>query len=169
MLVFSSENDEMKGDLWMLTLPDGEPQQILATPAAEEQPKVSPDGRYLAYVSNESGRSEVYLRSFPEGSGRWQVSAEGGEYPRWSGVGDRLFFIQDTDRIMVAEVELKATPILSNPRPLFSATTGRFGPEHGYDVAADGKSLVLVELGGGASAGADLTLITPWPDETTGR
>ena len=165
-LVFSRESEEDRKDLWMLDLNGGEPTPILATPVSEEEPRISPDGRYLAYVSDESGRNEVYLRPFPERSGRWQVSTEGGDYPRWSEVGDRLFFIQDADRIMVAEVGLQATPVLGNPRLLFTATAGRFGPEHGYDVAPDGESLVMVALGGGSLAGGDLTLISPWPDES---
>jgi Tol biopolymer transport system component len=163
-LLFSREDEENRKDLWMLDLEAGEPTPILATTASEEEPRISPDGRYLAYVSDESGRNEVYLRRFPEGSGRWQVSTEGGDFPRWSGSGDRLFFIQDADRIMVAEVELQATPVLGNPRLLFSATAGRFGPEHGYDVSPDGESLVMVALGGGSLAGGDLTLISPWPE-----
>jgi len=169
-IVFSREAPETKTDLWMLAL-DGSaaPEPFLATPASEEQPRVSPDGRFLAFVSDESGRREVYLRPFPHGSGRWQVSVEGGELPRWSPTGDRLYFVKDETRLFAVDVVLGATPLLSDPRPQFTATFGRLGLEHGYDVAPDGKSLALVELAGESASGGDLTLITPWPDETTGE
>ena len=65
---------------------------------------------------------------------------------------------------MAADVALRATPLLSDPAAVFPGAGGRFGFEHGYDVAPDGKSLGLVELGGGDESGGDLLLIAPWPN-----
>ena len=63
------------------------------TPADEENVRLSPDGRWAAYESNESGHDEIYVRPFPSGSGKWQVSVEGGFAQRWGPEGDRLFFV----------------------------------------------------------------------------
>ena len=61
----------------------GEPAAFAATPATESMPRFSPDGRFVAYISDESGRVEVYVRPFPDGAGRWQASVDGGSQPRW--------------------------------------------------------------------------------------
>jgi len=168
-LAFSRDAEETKVDLWMLDLESGgAPEPFLVTPATEEEPRISPDGRFLAYVSDESGRSEIYLRPFPRGSGRWQVSVAGGGFPRWSPIGDRLYFVQGETKLMAVDVSLRSTPLLSDPVAVFSGADGRFGYEHGYDVAPDGKSLGLIELTGGDEAGGDLTLIAPWPDPAAG-
>jgi serine/threonine-protein kinase len=169
-LVFTRDAAETKADLWKLDLEGGgAPEPFVTTPASEEQPRLSPDGRFLAYVSDESGRGEVYLRPFPRGEGRWQVSVAGGDLPRWSPKGDRLSFVYEDNKLLAVDVTLGATPLLSDPRPVLPGSSGRFGLEHGYDVAPDGESLGLVELGGGEEAGGDLTLISPWPDERAGR
>jgi len=169
-LAFSRDDGETKVDLWRMDLESGgAPEPFLATAATEEQPRISPDGRFLAYVSDESGRGEIYLRPFPSGAGRWQVSVAGGDLPRWSATGDRLYFVQEGTKLMAVDVALRSTPLLSDPHALFPDAGARFGLEHGYDVAPDGKSLGLVQLGGAYQAGSDLTLISPWPGTTPGR
>ena len=73
---------------------------LLQTPSHENEPSISPDGRYVAYTSNESGRYEVYVNPFPEGDGRWVVSVNGGMHPKWNGRGDELFY-KEGDALMV--------------------------------------------------------------------
>jgi Tol biopolymer transport system component len=164
LLVFTRDSEETGSDLWVAPLDNvASARPFLASPAMEEQPEISPDGRFVAYVSDETGRGEVYLRSFPEGHGRWQVSFEGGDCPRWSAEGNRLVFLQDDNLVMEVGVTLGETPVLSDPRRLFSAATHRLGPEHGYDVAPDGDSFVTVAFGEESGAGGDLTLMSPWP------
>jgi len=70
---------------------------------------------------------------------------------------------------MEVDVDLRATPVLSDPRPLFSATVRRLGPTHGYDIAPDGSGFVTVELGTALGGGGDLTLIRPWPPQSAGQ
>ena len=82
----------------------GSPQRLLQTPADESEMSLSPDGRLLAYTSNESGRTEVYLSRFPEMSNRLAVSAGGGQRPMWRGDGRELFFVASGSRLMAAAV-----------------------------------------------------------------
>ncbi len=103
------------------------------------------------------------MRPFPEGTGQWQVSAAGGNMPRWSADGTRLFYIQDDDLLMEVELTLAGAPVLSDPRPLFSSAAHRLGTDHGYDVSPDGGSFVVVAFGAESGSGGDLTLISPWP------
>ena len=84
-LAYYDVDPETGRDLWYLSLEDGrEPVLFLATPAEEVLPQISPEGRLIAYQSNTSGRWEIYVRPFPEGDGRSQVSVDGGVNPRWS-------------------------------------------------------------------------------------
>ena len=151
------------------------PSMILATSFAEANPAFSPDGRWLAYGSNESGQTEVYVRSFPSGGGRWQISDAGGDYPRWSGNGKELFYRSD-DGIMAVSIEVAGDSLrTSRPSPLF---TGAFRGGSGgiaiagstfadYDVTADGQRFVLFPLGTSSDeerAGV-VTLIAPWFDD----
>jgi serine/threonine-protein kinase len=93
-----------KGPSGELTAGPAEP--LIATRANEQDPDISPDGRWLAYVSDETGRQEVYVRPFPEAGGRWQVSTEGGSFPLWSRAGHELFFIA-ADHMMVAPYDAR--------------------------------------------------------------
>jgi len=163
-LAYARASDEGDHDLWVVSLGDPESARpFLATPAEEDEPRISPDGRFVAYVSDETGRSEIHMRPFPEGTGQWQVSAAGGNMPRWSADGTRLFYIQDDDLLMEVELTLAGAPVLSDPRPLFSSAAHRLGTDHGYDVSPDGGSFVVVAFGSESGSGGDLTLISPWP------
>ena len=110
-------------------------------------PVVSPDAKYMAYVSNESGSYEIYLRRFPSGEGRWQVSTNGGNWPRFNRKGDKLFYTVG-DKIMEVDVTLGADPKIGIPRELFTRKPlGRglpFGWAPGFDVAPDGDRFVVV-------------------------
>ena len=100
-------------DLWTLALdvsdPDhpkpGKPEPFLRTPSNERYPAVSPDGRWIAYESDESGRDEVYVRPFPGPGGKWQISNAGGSLPVWSRNGRELFFENLDNRIMVTDYD----------------------------------------------------------------
>jgi Tol biopolymer transport system component len=119
---------------------------FLATPFSECCARPSPDGRRVAYVSDESGRDEVYVREFPSGQGRLQVSAQGGTSPRWSAKGDELFFVSG-DTLIAVSVKAQPALVASLPRALFKSVRGvgvfesREG--FGYDVAKDGRFVVV--------------------------
>ena len=81
---------------------DKKPFPILESPFAEGFAQVSPDGKWLAYNSNETGRPEIYVKQFPEGPGKWQVSTDGGQFPRWRRDGTELFFYFNNNLIVAA-------------------------------------------------------------------
>ena len=93
--MFTDRDPKTRADIWSVsTLGDGTrtPERFLATAAMESQPQLSPDGRWLAYVSDESGQTEVYVRAFPSGPGFAKVSSHGGTDPRWKHDGSELYF-----------------------------------------------------------------------------
>jgi eukaryotic-like serine/threonine-protein kinase len=140
LLLYSQRDPKTSWDLWILPMPEakakddaGMPKVFLATAAAEDQARLSPDGHYVACRSNESGRNEVYVRSFPEGDGRWQISRDGGGSPRWRADGKELFFIGPNLSVMAADLPLGPS-VAGVPRRLFSGRQTTI-----MDVAADGQ------------------------------
>ncbi|HVA93628.1 MAG TPA: protein kinase [Candidatus Dormibacteraeota bacterium] len=125
-------------------------------------PAVSPDGRWLAYTSDESGREEVYVVSFLHGSGKWLVSTQGGNRPRWRRDGKELFYLSPDNKIMAAEILAQGTGFaVGEVQPLFQ-TSLALNPGWLFDVSADGKEFVVVSLATEPSAG-QLTLVVNWP------
>jgi hypothetical protein len=128
----------------------------------ESTGKVSPDGRWLAYVSNESGRREVYVRAYPEGGGRSQISAGGGDKPRWRRDGKELFFLADDGTIMAAAVTTGAAFSAEPAQPLLIKTEPDItGARYTYDVADLGKRF-LVNRAFGADPAPAITVILNW-------
>ncbi len=136
-------------DVWILPQ-DGakppEPFQFLRSPFNERAPMFSPDGRLLAYTSDESGRDEVYVTSFPGPGGKWQVSTESGIEPMWARSGRELFYIQ-RDTLMSVTVETRPGFSAGSPRPVLELQ-GRYMRGHrfypNYDVSADGERFLMV-------------------------
>ena len=114
----------------------------------ERQPVVSPDGRYLAYISNETGKDEVYLRPFPQvNDGKWPVSSGGGSGPLWSADGKELFYRRGGDSLISVEVTRTGLPPLGRQRALFSASAYAFEATHrSYDITSDGQRFVMLRL-----------------------
>jgi serine/threonine-protein kinase len=124
---------------------DSAPVDLAATPFTELHPAISPDSRWLAYTSNESGTNEVYVRPFPNASGgRWQVSRGGGSQPRWSRDGRELVFISST-QLMAARISTRQGFQVESLEPLFSSRDFRQDQFHQtYDVLPDGQFLFMV-------------------------
>jgi len=144
---------------------------FISTPANERVPKLSPDGRFLAYTSNESGRPEVYIRPFPSGSGRWQASVNGGAEPQWSRDGKELFYVERTTLLSVA---VSTTPefTLGQPTALFESDDlgRRATPAPTYDVSPDGQRFLTVTPGSDASAvPPTIRIVENWAEEFRDR
>ncbi len=125
---------------------DRAPRPLVATPAEELAPAVSPDGRWLAYTSNESGRREVYVRPFPATSeARYQVSTAGGVTPVWSPTGRELFFLDASQNMVAMPVAPGPGFRTGSPQVLFSAT-GYFSQvyQQMFDVSSDGQQFVMI-------------------------
>jgi hypothetical protein len=146
--------------------PDGSNRRpLIGGDQNQRDPAVSPNGRFIAYTSSESDKYEVYLRRFPEGEGRWQVSTAGGFYPRWNGRGDRLYYLSG-ETIMEVEIDLSGMPILSTPRPLFTRPPTGLAlpppwPGH-FDVAADGERFFYYRPSGATTKPARLVVVDHW-------
>jgi serine/threonine protein kinase len=117
---------------------------LIATPANERAGAISPDGRWLAYISDQSGSEQVYVTSFPDARGRWLISGSGGVEPRWSPAGNELFY-REGDRMMRVVLEPGDAFIASPPEPLFEGTFA-FDPfgNANYDITSDGQHFLMV-------------------------
>jgi serine/threonine-protein kinase len=123
----------------------GKPEIFLQTLFDERQPSFSPDGRWLAYSSNESGPSQVYVRAFPDKGGKWQVSNGDGNQPVWSRNGRELLFRTDDNQIMVAPYAVKGDSFLAGKPQAWSPQRLANVQLNGtYDLAPDGKRIAAL-------------------------
>jgi serine/threonine-protein kinase len=122
---------------------------LVSSPAGELHPALSPDGRWLAYASNESGAYEVYVRPFPEtATAKWQVSTAGGREPAWSGTGRELLYLNGRGDMVSAEIQPGATFSVGKQRTLFSATEySRPGPIPSFSLSPDNQRFLMVREG----------------------
>jgi serine/threonine-protein kinase len=137
--------EEPDQNIWVVPL-DGEPWPFVATEHIEGAPAFSPNGRWLAYVSNESGRHEVYVQAFPAGEGKWMISTNGGIAPTWSPDGHELFFRDQNGRtMMAASFVSEPTVQVGAPRRLFEGefTADSFVSRF-YDIAPDGERFLMI-------------------------
>ena len=146
-------------------LPTINPLVIVNTPFEERNGQFSPDGRWVAYTTNESGRFEVVVQSFPKPTGKWQVSTGGGMQPRWPADGRELYFIAPDGKLMAASVTTSgATFTAATPVALFQTRIrgGRTGVTNKalYAVSPDGRFLILESV---EEAGLPpITLLLNW-------
>jgi len=141
-LAYSAIVDQPRGaDIYTVALNgDRKPQPFLNTLANENAPAFSPDGKWLAYESNQSGRSEAYITPFPGGGAQYQVSTGGGERPVWRRDGKEIYYREGL-KVMAVEVKTRADSLeLSTPTPLFELAAGNLNGRY-YDVAPDGRFL----------------------------
>ena len=139
-LLFRAFSNDTGWDLFTVPVEGGSPQRLLQTPADENDMSLSPDGRFLAYTSNESGRTEVYISRFPEMSNRIAVSSGGGQRPMWRRDGRELFFVASGSRLMAASATVTGASLTVGPAatlfevPLFGGL---------YVPGADGKRFLI--------------------------
>jgi Tol biopolymer transport system component len=144
-LAYTDFDPDFSGDIWVLTLGQkAEKRPWLRTPFNERAGSFSPDGRWIVYVSNESGRDEIYVQPFPGPGGKWQVSVSGGTEPVWSHDGKEIFYLSGR-KMMSVPVSAGTTFSAEIPRLLFE---GSFVPtrrgEAAYDVSPDGRRFLMV-------------------------
>ncbi|HJS46347.1 MAG TPA: hypothetical protein VJ773_00005, partial [Gemmatimonadales bacterium] len=144
---------------------DSPPIPVVATPADEVAPTLSPDGRFLAYVSDESGRSEVYVRPFPDaGRAKWQVSVDGGTEPLW-GRGGRELFYRSSSTLRVASLGAGPGFAIEGIRDLFPLdwTFPRRPAHRAYDIAPDGRRFLFIRRR--PTEGLQIILVENWLGE----
>jgi dipeptidyl aminopeptidase/acylaminoacyl peptidase len=152
--------------LWAVPVAgDAKPVAIVQPPSPQSNIhsyRISPDGRWLAYVSDESGQNEMYVTTYPEAKGKWRVSTSGASYPSWSGDGKQVFYKDLSDDFFACPVTAKGTEIeVGTPQRLFHAGTPAVGMP--YDVTADGQRF-LVNLAE-EEGPVPLKLVTNWVAE----
>ncbi len=146
---------------------ESEPEMLLQTPFDEDTGMLSPDDRWLAYVSNESGREEIYVRPFPDPGGKLQISTEGGTEPMWSRDGRELFY-RIGDKMMAVAIATEPRLAPGSPTLLFEGRyrSGSEGgnPATGYDVAPDGR-FVMIRAEEGAGGTQQINVVLNWFEE----
>ncbi len=155
-------------DIWTValesdgqTLRAGKMEVFLKTPAREGHPAISPDGRWLAYFSDDSGNSQIYVRAFPDTGERWAVSSEGGLYPTWSRAAHELFFRTPDNRVMEANYRIEGKSFhAEKPRLWTPKRLANVGQWRNFDLAPDGKRIVaLLPAEGGEQQAAHAEVI----------
>ena len=165
-VVFRTDAAGTNRDIWLLPLTgERKATPLLVTELDDKQPRVSPDSRLLAYVSNESGREEVYLRALAAGGGRIAVSAGGGGEPLWSRDGRRLYY-REGDRVLEASLSTVPTLAVTGRRVLFAGPYMTDGFHANYDLAPDGRSFVMIKP---ANDDRRLVMVTNWVQELRQR
>ena len=160
LIAFNGSAADSQDDMWVLSVADGAAREILKTPAAERDTVFSPDGHWIAYMSGESGRPEVYVRAFPMAGGRWQVSTAGGSGPHWSRDGSELFYLAAGGSLMAVPVKAAASFEKGTPRELFRVGVRRTNIPQ-YDAFPDGRTFILNAVVT-EKASTPLTLVQNW-------
>lgn len=163
LLAYVENNASSGSDIWLLPIgadgKPGTPRSFLSTPFNESAPMISPDGRWLAYQSNESGRYEVYVQPFPEGGQRIQVSTDQGVYPRWSPRGGELFFRAGGNRQAMAAVTFDArSGPTGTERHLFQIR----GVESILEVSPDAQRFLMLRSFARQTPPSQIQLIANW-------
>jgi serine/threonine-protein kinase len=160
------EGSETSRDIWVLPLTGArEASPLLQTRFNESGPLISPDGHWMAYVSDESGRSEIYVQSFPARDGKWQISREGGVEPLWAPNGRELFFRNEIgNRMMIVDMSTDNGFAAGSPRLLFEGSYQR-GSGAGvaqYDISPDGERFLMIQP---HQAASQINLVLNWFEE----
>jgi serine/threonine protein kinase/Tol biopolymer transport system component len=168
-LLFRTNDPQTGFDLWVLPVSgDKKPFPFLKTPFDEREGQFSPDGKWIAYQSNESGRFEIYLQPFPGPGGKFQVSSNGGAQPRWNKNGKEIFYVSLDSKMMAAPVKLSldgqsletGTPVVLFPVRIAGGPLPG-APRQQYSVSSDGQRF-LVNLATDEGVASPITLIYNW-------
>jgi serine/threonine protein kinase len=158
---------ERGADLWYATVADLKPAQFLKAVSTLKTARFSPDGKWVAYSSNESGKWEIYVTTFPDAHGKWQVSTGGGTEPRWRGDGKELFYLSPENKLVAVPLKTGATFDTGTPTTLFQAypreTVAATSEQFFYDVSQDGQRfLINTQL---KSAIRPMSVVLNWPSK----
>jgi serine/threonine protein kinase/Tol biopolymer transport system component len=174
LLAFHEVNPATQRDIWVLRMGDSsagsgqvrKAQPFLRTRFDEAGPRFSPDGRWLAYISNESGRYEVYVQPYPGPGGKWQISTEGGTEPVWNPNGRELFY-RSGNKMMAVDITTQPGFAAGTPRMLFE---GLYDPAPfpiaNYDVSRDGQRFLMLKPSEQAQAApTQINVVLNWFEE----
>jgi len=132
----------------------------------ESQADFAPDGHWVVYVSNESGRQEIYVQPYPGRGGKWMISSGGGQAPRWSRTGREIFFRND-EALMTVPVETQPTFKAGTPRMLFRDAI--YMGQRDYDVAPDGEHFLMIKRKEASVGENQVNMVLHWNEELKGK
>jgi eukaryotic-like serine/threonine-protein kinase len=166
-LVYEDATPSTDYDIWLLPLTgeDRRPKPYIVGPGIQEFGGVSPDGRWFAYDSDETGRHEIYVQSFPSAGGKWQITSEGGFEPQWRRDGRELFYLAPNRKIMAVATELSPTFHAGAPQPLFEAPINMNGIEDSsarFSFSPDGQRVLVIAEVGEKSASSAIRVVANW-------
>ena len=159
--------DQNSSNLMALFLDDKKEQVLVETPAAEQSASLSPDGRWLAYASDEAGQAQVFVRAYPGPGGKWQISVDGGFAPRWSADGKQIFFRWERN-LWSVQIDSGGNSIRASRRQLIFDDVPPVGEDGGYDVL-DSERLLFVEHAGDDTEPTGVTVVVNWLDDLRHR
>jgi serine/threonine-protein kinase len=161
--------DPVGGDIWILNLRDRKTQPLLKTPFAKNNPRFSPDGRWIAYESDQSGRNEIYVRPYPGPGGQSQVSTDGGSEPVWSRTGRELFY-RNGDKMMAAPIVTDPSFSVGKPEMLFEAPYASVAVRvPNYDVSPDGQRFLMIKVSEPTTPPTRINVVVNWIEELKRR
>jgi eukaryotic-like serine/threonine-protein kinase len=175
-IIYNDLDPKTGADLWILpTFGDKKPYEYLRTPFFESQARFSPDGRWVAYTSNESGRPEVYVQSFPQTDSKWQISTDGGFQPQWRADGKELFYssLAVNEQFMVVDILTKPSDSVFKadiPRKLFVFNViagavsggGQTVQRNSYQVMKDGQRFLMNGTPPATEGRTIITVVLNW-------
>jgi dipeptidyl aminopeptidase/acylaminoacyl peptidase len=164
-LLFTSEHPETKFDIWWLPVGDkGEPQPWLKTPFVETAAVFSPDGRWIAYQSDETGRFEIYVKPFAGPGRKETISTEGGTCPVWAPDGRELFY-REGDKMMAVVVKTHPEFAAAKPELLFRGLYSSHHITANYDITPDGGRFLMLKVSEQESALNQINVVLNWSEE----
>ena len=174
LLAYTEVHPTTGRDIWLLPL-EGDPRHagaesrkpypFLSSPSNESAPRFSPDGRWLAYMSDESGQFEIYVQAFPGPGGKWQISTEGGTEPVWNPNGKELFY-RNGEKLMAVDIRTESGFGVGKPKLLFEGWYERSTVSRpNYDVAADGQRFLMVKPGEQEQPPTQINVVLNWFEE----
>ena len=162
-LAYNQLSEDTGYDIGLLSADRGEPQPFLKSTANEKRAAFSPNGRWMAYESDESGRPEIYLCAFPDPGAKQQLSIDGGTDPRWNSDGRELFYRNGT-QMMAVRIQTEGSLTFAAPQLLFDSDAYNTY-ESSYDVSTDGERFVMIDVSKSASPPEELVVVQNWHQE----
>jgi hypothetical protein len=152
-LLYREVHPDTGDDLWVLPLDgEGDPEPFLVTRFEEVEARFSPDGRWIVYQSNESGKDEIFVRPYPGPGGKWQISADGGNFPRWAADGSRLFYLNER-KIYEAEVSADGRALQVGRAEAVASLDPAVSSPSDWVVAPDAERFAFIQDPPGTTAG----------------
>jgi len=170
LLLFTEQLPATRRDIWVMELSGNRNRRpLIQTPADESAPRFSPDGRWIAYVSDASGRTEVYVQAYPLSREKWQISTSGAREPVWAPNGAELFY-RDQDKLMVVEIKTQPAFAAGKPRVLFEGGyEGPISSRANFDISPDGHRFLMLQKTAQKESSTDIKIVPNWFQEVRRR